>query len=271
MVRKVLGLLCVVLLALAAAPSALAAEHGAPVLSRIVKSGKLRVGMTGDQAPLNVKSKSGEIIGLEADLANLLASSMQVDLEIVQKPFAQLLPALEKGEVDMVMSGMTITPERNLRVAFVGPYFVSGKSILTKSKKLAEASGADTINDPSVSLVALDASTSARFVEMVLPKTKLTTVDSYDAAVKFVLGDKADALVADYPICVLSVLRFPEAGLATLLTPLTIEPIGIALPPNDMLLLNLVQNYLGALQSTGVLESLRQKWMEDGSWLTQLP
>ena len=119
--------------------------------------------------------------------------------------------------------------------------------------------------------MTLDASTSARFVEMVLPKAKLTTVDSYDAAVKFVISDKADALVADYPICVLSVLRFPEAGLATLLTPLTIEPIGIALPAHDLLLLNLVQNYLGALQSTGVLESLRQKWMEDGSWLSQLP
>jgi polar amino acid transport system substrate-binding protein len=253
------------------ASPAVAVEPGSPDLSRIVKSGKLRVGMTGDQPPLNVMSRSGQLIGMEVDLANLLASSMQVDLEIVQKPFAQLLPAIDKGEVDLVMSGMTITPERNLRVAFVGPYFVSGKSILTKSKKLAEASEAETINDPSVRLVTLEASTSARFVEMVLPKTKLTTVDSYDTAVKFVIADKADALVADYPICVLSVLRHPEAELATLLSPLTIEPIGIALPANDMLLLNLVQNYLGALQSMGILESLRQKWMEDGSWLAELP
>jgi polar amino acid transport system substrate-binding protein len=269
--RRILARVAVVLAVLALSTPAMAAEHGSPVLSRIVESGKLRVGMTGDQPPLNVKSKAGEIIGMEADLANLLASSMQVDLEIVQMPFAKLLPAVEKGDVDMVMSGVTITPERNLRVAFVGPYFVSGKSILTKSKKLAEASGAETIDDPSVRLVALEQSTSARFVELVLPKTKLTTIDSYDAAVKFVIGDKADALVADYPICVLSVLRYPEAGLATLLTPLTIEPIGIALPASDGLLLNLVQNYLGALQSTGVLESLRKKWMEDGSWLTQLP
>ena len=131
--RKILGLVAICFVALALALPAAAAEDRSPVLAQIVKSGKIRVGMSGDQAPLNVKSKSGEIIGLEADLANLLASSMQVDLEIVQKPFAQLLPALEKGEVDLVMSGLTITPERNLRVAFVGPYFVSGKSILTKS------------------------------------------------------------------------------------------------------------------------------------------
>ena len=88
---------------------------------------------------------------------------------------------------------------------------------------------------------------------------------------KAVIDDKVDALVADYPICVLSVLRYPEAGLSSLLSPLTIEPIGIALPANDPLFINLVQNYLGALQATGVLENLRQRWMEDGSWLTQLP
>ena len=267
--RNILALLSAAALLLGGAGASPASDS--PVLARIVENGELRVGMSGDQAPLNMKSKSGQMIGMEVDLAALLASSMQVDLEIVQKPFAELLPAVEKGQVDLVISGVTITPERNLRVAFVGPYFVSGKSVLTKSQTLAKASGTDTINDPSVSLVALDGSTSAKFVEMVLPKTKLTTVDSYAAGVRFVVEDKADALIADYPICVLSVLRYPEAGLATLLTPLTIEPIGIALPAHDHLLLNLVQNYLGALQSTGVLESLRQKWMEDGSWLAQLP
>ena len=82
---------------------------------------------------------------------------------------------------------------------------------------------------------------------------------------------EVDALVADYPICLLSVLRHPDRGLATLLTPLTVEPIGIALPANDALLVNLVQNYLAALRATGVLEMLQAKWFEDGSWLAQLP
>lgn len=62
---------------------------------------------------------------------------MGVRLRFVERPFAQLLPALEKGEIDVVMSGMTITPDRNLRVAFVGPYIVTGKSILAKARRLA--------------------------------------------------------------------------------------------------------------------------------------
>jgi len=216
MVRSLLGLFASVAL-LASLPAVVSAAES-PVLSRIVKTSKLRVGMSGDQVPLNMTNKAGKVIGMEVDLAELLAGSMNVELEIITKPFGELLGALQKGDVDMVLSGMTITPERNLKVAFVGPYFVSGKSVLTKSQKLASITETTPIDDPSVTLAALSGSTSQRFVETVAPKAKLQKVASYDAGVKAVLDDKADALVADYPICVMSVLRHPEAGLATLVS-----------------------------------------------------
>ncbi len=273
MLRSILGLFASLAVVFGTGSASLAAgdETASPVLSRIVKSGELRVGMSGNQPPLNAKSRSGELIGLEVDLATLLANSMGVTPKLVTKPFSELLGALKGGEVDIVMSGMTITPERNLEAAFVGPYFVSGKSILTKSAKLAAIDETSAIDDSSVSLAALKSSTSQRFVEMVVPEAKLVTVADYDEGVKLVMDDKVDALVADYPICVLSVLRHPEQGLATLVSPLTIEPIGIALPANDALLVNLVQNYLNALEGTGVLEALRARWFEDSSWLDQLP
>ena len=129
--RKFAGLILV--LALVFGGTAAIAAEDAPVLSRIVKAGEFRVGVSGNQPPFVVKDKSGELIGFEVDLANLLADAMGVELKLVEKPFAQLLPALETGEVDAVMSGMTMTPARNLRVAFVGPYLISGKSLLSKS------------------------------------------------------------------------------------------------------------------------------------------
>jgi polar amino acid transport system substrate-binding protein len=59
--------------------------------------------------------------------------------------------------------------------------------------------------------------------------------------------------------------------LATLESPLTIEPIGIALPPNAFQVHNLVENYLNALQIGGVLDQLEKKWFQDGSWLIRVP
>ena len=181
------------------------------------------------------------------------------------------MAALEKGEVDAVMSAMTMTPERNMKAAFVGPYYISGKSILTKNATLAAISATEEIDDESISLVALENSTSERFVKGLIPKAKLTTVESYEIGVQMVLDDKASALVADYEICALSVLRYPDKGLTTLPVPLTIEPIGVALPPGDPLLVNLFENYLGALEATGLIEGLEVKWFEDGAWLMQVP
>ena len=69
-----------------------------------------------------------------------------LELEIVQQPFGQLLGALKKGKVDMVMSGVDITAARTKDFLFVGPYLLSGKSLVTTSKALAGAETVDDIN-----------------------------------------------------------------------------------------------------------------------------
>jgi polar amino acid transport system substrate-binding protein len=268
--RTIISLSIILALSFGAVPTATASTD-APVLSKVVESGVLRVGTSGAQPPFSVTSKSGEVIGYEIDLARLLAGAMNVEVKFVVKPFGQLLTALENGEVDVVMSGMTMTPARNLKAAFVGPYIVSGKSILTTSATLATISEAEEIDQSKLTLAALKGSTSEHFVKEVLSKATLAATDDYDAAIKMVLEDEADAMVADFPICALATLRYPDAGLATLVKPLTIEPIGMALPAGDSLLLNLVENYIGALQGTGLLDLLEEKWFEDGSWLIQVP
>jgi polar amino acid transport system substrate-binding protein len=240
-------------------------------IDAIVKRGELIVGTAGSMPPLNMTTKSGKVIGLEPDIASIMAGAMGVKLKLATMPFVELLSALERGDVDMVMSSMTMTPKRNMEVAFVGPYFISGKSILTKTNTIEAAANTEDINTPDTSLTALKGSTSQVFVEKLLPKTQLVLARDYDAAVAMVVDGKVDAMVADYPICVISVLRYPEEGLASLAKPLTIEPIGVALPGNDPLLLNWVQNFLGMLEKSGELEALREKWFEAGSWLQELP
>jgi ABC-type amino acid transport substrate-binding protein len=217
-----------------------------------------------------MKNKSGSLIGLEVELVRALARSMEVEPRFVELPFAQLLPALERGELDLVVSGLTITPERNARVAFAGPYFISGKSLLTRSEALAEAEDLTVFDDASRRYAALAESTSAGFVKQLLPKATLRATPDYDAAVKLVLDGEVDAMIADFPICALAVMRHPDAGLLNH-TPFTVEPLGIALPADDPLLVNLVQNYLRTLEETGILTALKAKWFTRGDWIAELP
>jgi len=241
------------------------------VLESIRTTGVLKVGISGSQPPFSATTRSGEIIGLDADLANALAETIGVRAELVAMPFGELLGALEKGSVDMVISQMTMTPKRNTRVAFAGPYFISGKAILTKSATLAQADEASDIDQDGITLAALAGSTSEEFVKQAVPSARLVATADYDAAVKLVLTDEADAMVADLPICLISLLRNPDAGLETLASPFTFEPLGIALPPSDPLFINLVQNYVNTLEESGLLTLLKAKWFLDGSWLAELP
>jgi polar amino acid transport system substrate-binding protein len=241
-----------------------------PVTDRILASGEIRVGMSGNQPPFNMKNHEGELIGMDVDLARALARTLGVKATLVTMPFKQLLPALEKGEVDMVLSGVSMTPERNLKVAFAGPYFISGKAALSKSQALAAADDIEDVNKPE-RMAVLAGSTSELFAQRDLPEVELVSVADYDDAVQMVLDDEVRALIADYPVTILALYQHPNAGLASTISTFSFEPIGIALPSDALLLRNVVENYFTLLEGTGTLERLRQVWFNNDAWVRELP
>ena len=119
--------------------------------------------------------------------------------------------------------------------------------------------------------MALENSTSETFALKGLPKSNLTTISNYDEGIKLLLAGKADDLVADMPICKLTVLRNPSSGLITSNKPLSIEPIGIAITKNDPQFENLVRNYLSTFEKVGVTKRFQQKWFENSNWIVALP
>jgi ABC-type amino acid transport substrate-binding protein len=144
-------------------------------------------------------------------------------------------------------------------------------SILTKDDALGKISSAEEFNREGLKLIALKNSTHAAFVTTVAPDATLIETPSYDEGVAMLIEGKGDIMVADMTQCVLAVLRFPNAGLATLSKPLTVEPIGIAVSKDDAQFFNLVDNYLKAYERTGVLGQLRKKWFEENEWIAALP
>jgi polar amino acid transport system substrate-binding protein len=240
------------------------------VLEGILKKKELRIGTSGQQPPMTVVSKTGEVIGLDADIGNAMAAAMGVKAKFVTMPFGDLLPALEAGNVDMVISGMTMTPERNLSFAFVGPYYISGKGILAKLQKFAELKEADGLNTPEVRIAAMKNSTSQEYAEKMMPKAQLILTDSYEDAIALLFDSKIEVLVADYPFCALSAYRHHDKNLVAGQSPLTFEPLGIALPA-DTLLINWVRNFLLLINGNGDLKKMQTQWSGGGTWVDQLP
>jgi len=203
---------------------------------------------------------AGKVTGFDIDIARLMANSMGVKLVTKVMPFSELLPALEAGKLDVVISNVTITPKRNLRVAFVGPYMTSGKCIVTKQKALAEAQKSPDLNTPATRLAALKGSTSEDFARELFPQATIVTVEDYTEAAGMVKEDKVNGLLTDYPICKATLKSNPDSGFVSLFSLLTYEPIGIALPPNDAQFINWTGNFLQRLEGTDTLKGLGKVW-----------
>ena len=248
-------------------------SHATAAQSRIdtiLKRGSLIVGTTGHYPPLTVESRDGKLIGLDMDLAKLIAKAMGVEVKVVKMEIDALLPALSKGDVDMVIAGLSITPKRNLDAIFVGPYFVTGQSILTKQENIANMKGPDDINRPDFTLAVATGTTGAEVAKVLLPKANIKAAANMQAALTMLLDGKVDALMADQPFCVVSAFLNQDKGLAAS-DPFTFEPLGIALPRNDVLLMNWVQNFLMMMEANGQLKELKQYWFTDPRWMQQLP
>ena len=235
------------------------ANVSASSLAEIKQRGTLVLGTSANMPSMSEK-RDGKVVGFDIDLARLMASGMDVKLEIKTLPFNGLLSAVESGDVDVVISNMTINPERNMRVAFVGPYMTSGKCVITKEENLAKAEAADDLNTSNTRLAALTGSTSAAFTRALLPNAKVTLVDDYESAVKMVNNDKVGGLLTDYPICLSILKTHPDAGFVSLFSLLTYEPVGIALAGNDPLFLNWTENFLTRVEGMGLLDELAMRW-----------
>ena len=254
-----------VIFAVVVATSALAG----PALDRIVNKGELVVGTSGDYPPFSAKSKDGKLMGFDVDLAGMIADSMDVKVKVVQIPFSDLLSSLESGKIDMVVSAMTITPKRNLKFAFVGPYFVSGQALLTTRETAIKASAIKDINKADFAIAVPAGTTSELIAKKYLTSAKLTITKNMDEAAKLLLAGKVKAVLTDNATAAVESFRYGDKGLIST-GAMTFEPIGIAVPGNDPLFTNFLENLIGTLKAGGELDALTEKWFKNPSWVKDL-
>ncbi len=241
-----------------------------PTIDAIQKKKELVIGTSASYPPLTFRAKDGSVRGLDIDLGRFIASAMKVDLRIEVLPFNDLIPALESGKIDMILSCMTMTPERNMRVAYVGPYFMSGQSVLTTQDVAAKIKGPADLNRPDFSIAVPKGTTSERIAGMIFPDAERVVVRSTDEALEMLLKKKVKSLMADYPFVTVEAIRYRDKGFVAN-APFSAEPLGIAVRQDDPLLVNLLGNLLILLKSDQWLDEMGRRWFSDPAWISDLP
>ena len=183
-----------VALAIAAAAPATAQS----MLEDIQKRGKLMVGMS-TFVPWAMRDKDGKLIGFEIDVATKVAEDMGVEVEFVPTAWSGIIPALLAKKFDIIIGGMSITPQRNLTVNFTIPYAHSGQQMAANKALAGAFTSLDQFNASSVTITCRRGATPCNLAEKMFPKATLRQFDDDVQAFQEVLNGNAHATISSGP------------------------------------------------------------------------
>ncbi|WP_320035049.1 transporter substrate-binding domain-containing protein [Halarcobacter sp.] len=242
-------------------------------LNQILERGELQVCMEPGYMPFEMKDKKGRIIGYDVDFAKKMSKEMGVKLKLLPTAWDGIIAALVTGKCDIIMSGMTITQQRNLKINFANPYVVVGQTILMKKELKGKVNTAKDLDKPEYTIVTKLGVTGEVATRKFFKKAKIVTFETEADAAAEVLNGKADAFVYDQPYNVLFMSDKGKGKLIHLDKPLTYEPLAWAVRKGDPDFINWLNNFLRQMQEdkvVGFSDELYQKWLVETDWLKRV-
>lgn len=228
-------------------------------LQRVKQSGELRVGTDATYPPFET-AEGGQFTGFDIDLANAIARELGVQATFINSGFDGIFPALQNATFDIVMSSVTITPERSAAMLFTDPYYDSGQLIAVRK----ETQGIETPDDLKNKKVGVQINTTAQYD---LEKRAGVTVAKYntvDLALLDLRNNRIDAVVCDAPV--LKYMIFQSfSDLKTAGKRFTDEKFGIALAQSSGDLRDAINAALKKIRETGQYDQIHAKWFGEAA------
>lgn len=239
-------------------------------LEEIVRRGELRVGFEAGYLPFEMADKKGNFMGFDVDVAKEMAKAMGVKLNLVNTAWDGIIPALVTKKFDIIISGMTITQERNLKINFADPYIIVGQTILLNKKNEGAVKSYKDLNDPKYVVTSKLGTTGEQAIKRLIPKATYKSFEVESEAALEVLTGKADATVYDLPFCATFMAQQGEGKLIFLDEPFTYEPLAWAVRKGDPDFLNWLNNFLRQLKNDGRYERIYDKWIKSTDWIKEI-
>ena len=230
-----------------------------PMLREIKTSGKILVGTEATYPPMESIDETGNFVGMDIDIAREIAFDLGVKAEFRNIVWDEIFDTLLNGEVDMLISSITITPERAERMAFSDPYFNAGQVIVTTLTQVNEIKGTQDLAGKKLGVqIETTSEVEARKytdLDLIIP------FKNYDLAKEELLEGKIDAIIVDYPVAI--GMSSGEELLTIIGEPFTQEFYGIAVRKEEKVLLGEINKTIRRLKRENILEKIEKKWLAE--------
>jgi polar amino acid transport system substrate-binding protein len=225
-----------------------------------LRAAPLRVGVSPSYPPL-VFREDGDVAGIEPDLARLAAAELGRRLEFVELEWDALIPHLERREIDVIMSGMSITPEREAQVLFTTPYMGVGQLPLIRRAEVSRLGSPEAIRRPGARVGYVRETTGAEFVRGELTRAESYAFESVDDGLRSLRAGRIEYFVHDAPTAWRVALAPEEDELMGLFHPLTQEQLAWAVARDDVALKNQLDAILDSWRAHNRLGPILDRWI----------
>jgi ABC-type amino acid transport substrate-binding protein len=225
-----------------------------------VTAGGLKVGISADYPPMAFEQE-GRIVGIEADNATAVSSILGQKMTFVNMPFTKLIPALQAGEIDVIMSAMSITSERAEQVIFTNPYMEMGQMAILSTEKVAKFAQPWSIYREGVRIGVEPGTTGAQFAETKLTDAEIKFFSDSASAFTGLRSNEIDLYIHDAPTSWQLAKTTENNDLISLYAPLTNEQLAWAVRKDDERLAESLNAALATMKGNGVLRHILNRWI----------
>ena len=235
------------------------------VIEEVQDRGTLHVAL-GLFEPWSACDADGELIGFEIDVATKVAGDMGVEVEFARTNWNYIIPALIAEEFDVIISGMTILPSRNLKVNFTAPYNFTGIYLVANTEMSADLETLEDFNSASVTIATRRGASSIPALENVFPEAMLVLLDTDNEVLQAIVDGEAHAAAAFATTRTTWVAAHPETLHLPSEEPFASESLAMAVRKGDLDTLNFFNSWIEVNKASGWLEQRRQYWFETREW-----
>ncbi len=223
-------------------------------------AGTLRVGVSADYPPL-VFEQDGRIVGIEADNALAVGEITGRKIEFANMPFEALMPALLAGDIDVIMSGFSVTAARSEKVLFTDSFMLVGQMAIMHRDKITRFAQPWAIYRPGIRVGVEPGTTGASFAERELKEAEISFFQDSAAAFEGLRADKIDLYIHDAPTSWQLATTSENADLISLYSLMTEEMLAWAVRPADEALAIELNRALAVMKSNGTLQYILNRWI----------
>ena len=234
------------------------------IIDKVIRKGKLRVGLA-TFVPWAMQDKKGEWVGFEIDVAKQLAEDMGVKIEFVPTKWEGLIPSLLTGKFDLIIAGMTGTPQRALKINFTNPYDYSGMNVVVHKNFAAGVTDYMDLDKKGNTIISRVGTTGAALAKATFKNATVRLFPDEGPMVQELLNGKAAAFLGSAPQPAQLAAKYPET-LMFLDKNLVQQPICIGVPKGDPDTLAYLNNWITTVRNNGFIQKKVEYWWQSLEW-----